>query len=148
FGTAPISNLHGSFVDFLVLAVARRDVDERSRSQKLHAGWCVRAKNGLEVDFLAESIYAAIAEHRSPKNRFRLAKVETVPEVVRPDAFMPVASEVRRVAVLFGDDNEFEFPEFRARTAGRHHRAIGAGCRLPSNGVGAIDERHARPRHR
>src|SRR6185369_8454803 len=65
FGTAPISNLHGSLVDFLVLAVARRDFHDGASRQQLHACWGVSAKNCLQMNFFTKPVYAAIREHRS-----------------------------------------------------------------------------------
>ena len=141
FGTAPISNLDASLVDVLVLAVARRDVDDRSGSEQLHPRWRIGTQDRLEVDLLSEPIDSAIGEHRSSKNRLRLAEIQAVTEVVRSNALMPIATEVCRVAVLFGDDDEFEVPELGSRTARRNHRSVAAGCFFPSHGVRAIDER-------
>ena len=61
---------------------------------------------------------------------------------------MPVASEISSVAVLFGDDDELEFPESRTRAARRDHRAVGGRRFLPQDFVVARDERHAGARDR
>jgi hypothetical protein len=87
-------------------------------------------------------------KHRAAQNRIGFAKIQAIAEIVRADPLVPIASKVRRVAVLFGGDNEFEIPELGARAARRDRGAIGAGRRFPANRVLAIDERDSRAGNR
>src|SRR5204863_2689276 len=79
-------------------------------------------------------------------NRRLLIQIESVPEVPRLDAFVPVAAEVCDVAVFLSDDDEFQLVHFAGitRRAWRNRHAVGPGNAAPLfSFVDRRDERHA-----
>ena len=60
------------------------------------------------MHLFAESIHAAVAEHRASEHRRASREIERHPELPRHHPFVPVAADVGDVAVLFGEDDERE----------------------------------------
>ena len=77
------------------------------------------------MHLLAQLVDAAIAEDRAAKQRLRLVQIVACAERVRLDAFVPVAADVRDVAVLGRSDDELELSKFQLRRASR---SVSAGA--------------------
>ena len=153
FGTAPVVDGDGTFVDDSVLAVAQRDEDRRSTIQETDAARRVLTEDGLEVHLFAQPIDSAIAEDGAAQHRLGFTAIEIHTEVPRLDPFVPVAADVGDVAIFLGQDDEVGLlplgvvlfagvTAFAIRDPRAGRDAVSAGRAAPVDAVVAVDDRY------
>jgi hypothetical protein len=106
------------------------------------------AEYGLEVNFFAKTIDAAIGEHAPAQKRLAFPQVDTRAEIPGLNTFVPVASDVRDVAVFLGGYNKGELVPVVgiAEWCLRSDRdAIGSGRSSPERAVVGADDGNVAP---
>ena len=97
------------------------------------------------MHLLPQLVDAAIAEDRAPEQRTRLVQVKASAKREGFDALVPIAADVRQVAILRGRDDEGEFPPMPvvAKPKRRRQRDALIVCAArPRHAVVQPDDRH------